>query len=134
MEKEHQRRVAEIERERRTLEAHIRSCQQRLLAERQTLRDDLGEQGGSLDVVRLRLQASVSNAIIAQAERGVLELAGVHARLNEARATLLEATTARKAVERLRERELEAWRLRERKAEEREADELNVMRAGKDTP
>ena len=44
-EKEHQRRVAEIERERRSLEDHIRSCQQRLLVERQSLRDDLGQAG-----------------------------------------------------------------------------------------
>lgn len=131
VEMQHQRHVAEIEQERRTLEDRIRSCQQRLLAERDSLRAEL-VQAGTLDVNRLRLQASVSNGIVAQAERSVVELAGVHARLKEARAGLLKATTERKAVERLRERAVEAWRLRERKREERELDELNVMRAGKD--
>jgi len=130
IEREHQRDVAVLEATRRSLEDAIRECQRRLLEERTALREDLKGPGRRLDVARLRLQASVSGSIVAEAQRKVVELSGVHTRLEAARARLLEASTERKAVERLKERELEAWRLREKRREEREMDELNVMRAG----
>jgi flagellar export protein FliJ len=131
-EREHQRIVASIEAERRALEDRIRAGQARLESERHDLRVDLLTGPRILDVPALRLQASVSATIIAQAQRAVIELSGVHKRLEAARARLLEATTARKAVERLRERALEAWKLREKRREDRELDELSVMRASRE--
>lgn len=132
LERQRQCEVAEIEVERRALEDRIRDCQDRLGAERRALREDLVSRGGTLDVVRIRHQAAVSGAIVGQAQRAVLQLAGVHKRLEEARGRLIEATTARKAVERLRERELEAWRLRLKRLEDRELDEIAVMHAAKE--
>jgi flagellar export protein FliJ len=133
-ERDHQRIVAGLEARRRALEDRIRDCQGRLESERQDLRVDLLTGKRILDVRALRLQVSVAGAITARAQRLVIELAGVHARLDDARARLLEATTARKAVQRLRERELEAWRLREKRREARELDELSVMRAASREP
>jgi flagellar export protein FliJ len=131
-EREQQRIVASIEAERHAIEERIRAGQARLESERHDLRNDLLNGPRLLDVQSLRLQAALAGAIVAQAQRAVIELAGAHKRLDAARARLLDATTARKAVERLRERALEAWKLREKRREDRELDELSVMRASRE--
>lgn len=134
VERDRQLEVARIEIERRALEEEIRACRDRLTSERAAMRVDLGA-NAKIDVTRLRWHAGVSGSIVGEAQRAVLKLAGVHQRLETARAALLEATTARKAVETLEQRALEAWRLQERRKEERELDELNVIRAGaKESP
>ena len=65
------------------------------------------------------------------AQRLVLELAGVHRRLDAARERLREASRKRQAMERLRERRFAEWRAAQEKAETSALDELAVSAAAR---
>lgn len=125
--------VAEIERERLRLEDEIRACDRSIRAEKSELTERLASEreGGAVDIGSVRLQANASLNLIASAQRRVVVLAGVHARLDKARLALLEASVRRKALERLRERAIEAHLRDEARAERAEEDELSVMRQGR---
>jgi flagellar export protein FliJ len=133
-EREHQLAVAALEREKSLLESSIRAYQQDLSVERDELRDQLASGPATLDLRGVRFQAGASLRLIALAQRAVLQLAGLHKRLDAARLKLLQATMRRKGVEMLKERRLEEWKLRQKKAEEAALDELNVVRAGRPDP
>lgn len=133
-ERERQLAVAALERERQQLEDLIRSYQRDLTSERDELREQLtGERMGTatLDLRGVRFQAGASLRLVTLAQRTVLQLAGVHKKIDAARLLLLEATTRRKGVEMLRERRLEEWKLEQKKREEAALDELNVVRAAR---
>src|SRR5437868_3972080 len=102
VEEERQRAVAMLERERVRLEDVIRECQRSIENEQGELR--AGLLAGDLAVARRQAAAAAHHNVAAQ--RAVLELAGVHQRLLVARAALLKAAKARKAVDLLRERHL----------------------------
>ncbi len=125
LEQEQQRVVAELESTRATLEGTIRSCQDALVRERSEMRSMLQ----AADMRGVRFQAGAATRIIASAQRAVLELAGVHKRLEAARAVLLEATKRRKAVDLLKERRFEEWRYQQARREAEATDEIAVMRA-----
>jgi flagellar biosynthesis chaperone FliJ len=133
VERERQLRVALIERERLDQEWKIRSIHVRIENEKRELATYLhAEQSeGGVDIRGVRLQASSSLSLVGRAQREVLVLAGIHKRLDEARLHLLEATTARKAVEKLKERRWEAWREVQRGVEARALDEIAVMRGAR---
>lgn len=133
VERERQLIVAAAERERVTLEDQIRGYQAEISRERDELRDQLAGRTESalLDLRGVRFQVSSTLRIMTLAQQAVLKLAGVHRRIEAARAQLLEATTARKAVEKLRERRLEDWRDEQRKIEAAALDELAVMAASR---
>ena len=136
-ERDRQLAVAALERRRLELEEFIRGCQRRIEQEREDLRGQLGsgEETVRVDMDGVRVQANAGLHMVARAQRAAIELAGVHRRLETARTTLIEATTGRKAVERLRDRRYEAWLEAQKKAEAAEVDELATMRAGrKDEP
>ena len=133
-EREHQLAVAALEREKSLLESSIRAYQQDLSVERDELRDQLASGPATLDLRGVRFQAGASLRLIALAQRAVLQLAGLHKRIDAARLKLLQATMRRKGVEMLKERRLEEWKLRQKKAEEAALDELNVVRAGRPDP
>jgi flagellar FliJ protein len=127
VEQQKQRGVAEVEAQRAVIEGRLRELQRAITQEK-------AEQGAKLrtgDVAGARGQAAAIVKLAAAAQRTVLELAGVHKRLEAARADLLEATKRRKAVELLRERRFEEWRLDLERREAAETDELAVMRAGR---
>lgn len=126
VERDRQKVVAELEAQRVSLEDVIRRCQDGLARERMQLREMLK---GS-DLRGVRYQVAASGRLAATAQRAVLELAGVHKRLEAARQALLEAARQRKAVELLRERRFEEWRQEQNRRESAAADELVVMRAG----
>ncbi|MEM9560896.1 MAG: flagellar FliJ family protein, partial [Planctomycetota bacterium] len=66
-----------------------------------------------------------------RAQAAVVRLAGVYERLDRARLELLEAATARRAVELLRDRRLEAWKRDELRREQLVLDDLtNADRFG----
>jgi flagellar export protein FliJ len=69
-----------------------------------------------------------------QGQRIVLELAGVHRRLDSARIALIEAARRRRAVELLRQQRLEQWQAAQDKAETDAIDELAVIRAAQIEP
>lgn len=120
--------VAELERERRTLEDRLRAQQESITAGKHALRVSLI---GSLEVHALRSHAASTMRVMKDAQRMVIELAGVHKRLENARAELIEATKQRRAVELIREQRYEAWKRVQEKAETNAMDELAVIAAAR---
>lgn len=118
--------VAEVERERVELESRLRRCREAIDQEREESRRALGVGGIALGDVRRQTTATV--ALDARARELVVQLAGVHVRLERRRVSLRAATSKRKGVELLRERRHEAWRLEQSRAEAGLLDELAVMR------
>jgi flagellar export protein FliJ len=125
--------VADLERQRLDIEAFIRECAERLEQEKQDLRDHLGSgrTRASIDLRPVRLQAHASLQLVSRAQQAVVKLAGVHSRLDSSRLDLLRATTRRRAIEVLRDRQLEAWKMEIERRENQALDELNVARAGR---
>jgi len=133
-ERERQLAVATLERERQQLEELLRSYQRDLTGERDELRDQLAAtQAGAatLDLRGVRFQAGASLRLITLAQRAVLQLAGVHKKIDAARLLLLQAAMRRKGVEMLREKRYEEWKLEQKRKEEASLDELNVVRASR---
>lgn len=133
VEREKQRRVAELERERLAFEGEIAQYQRSISAERDDLRRRLFEEraGGRVVLGEVRQQATASLGLIARAQRAVVRLAGVHRRLDAARLELIQATAERRGVEVLRERRFEAWKLEQERREAGDLDEMAVMRAAR---
>ncbi len=132
-ERERQKAVATLQRQRVALEEEIRGCQRAIDQEKADLRMLLGAGGGgAVDLRGARLQASTSLHHMARAQRAVLKLAGVHKQIAHARTDLLEATKRRKAVENLKERRFEQWKRDQDAIEARELDDLSVMRHGRE--
>ena len=128
VEQRHQRAVAMIEQERRGIEERIRNQQRQIADGKQAVRSGLI---GDVDAQGLRQHAAASLHLMRQAQRLVLELHGVHKRLDAARAVLIEAAKARRAVELLRERRWEEWKTAQEKAETAALDELAVIAAAR---
>ncbi len=128
VEREKQLAVAEVEREKTRLENQIRRCQQMMDDEKRTLRDTLGAGTGGVDLQSVKLQASATLGHHLDAHRAVLELAGVYTKLEQARKALVQASSAKKAVELLKDRALQAHNDEIKSSEARELDELAVMR------
>lgn len=128
-EREKQRAVAEIERERREYEDRLRQMQQHITAGKGELR---GRLTGRIDPAALRQQAHNSLSLSRKAQRTVLELAGVHKRLDAARRELVEAMRRRRAVELLRDKRYEQWLAEQEKADTAMIDELAVNAAARE--
>ena len=126
---------AKVDRERVELENRIRGFQKSIVAFKRDLREALAGERASPDagaapitLPDVRLQAGASLTLMGKAQSTVLELAGVHRRLDEARAALLEAARARQAVELLKEHRYDEWKRAEDKREAAELDDLSTMR------
>lgn len=138
IEEKHQRLVAELERERLALEDKIRGYQRSIMSAKEDLRRRLSSEQRAAELERtggtgvclsdVRLQANASLHLVVLAQQTVLELAGLHRRLDAARLELLKATTGRKAVELLKTKRHQEWKEEIRRKEDAELDELNVMR------
>ncbi|MFB0984751.1 MAG: flagellar FliJ family protein [Phycisphaerales bacterium] len=123
-----QRRVAELEASRRKLEDGLRARQARIGESRAQLR---GRLMGAIDPSMLRGQANASLAGMRDAQRVVLELAGIHRRLQSVMAELRAASRDRRAVEILKERRLEDWRREQDRREQAELDEIAMIRGSR---
>lgn len=138
VERTRQLAVAAVEQERAAAEDELRQCQAGIDRERALMRDMLAPaaDGSSraVDLRGVRMQAASSLSLVGRVSRGAFRLAGVHRRLDAARAELLKATTARKAVETLRERRYEEWVAEQKKKEAAALDELAVLRGGAKDP
>ncbi len=121
-EEEAQRAVAALERQRLELEETLRRRQEEIRNEKDALR---GRLVGELDVRGLRLQAGSSVHLVRKARQAVLALAGLHRRMGEARAALVEAARRRRAMELLRERRYGEWKAGLDKTETAELDEIS---------
>ncbi|MBL4697381.1 MAG: flagellar FliJ family protein [Phycisphaerales bacterium] len=129
-EREKQLAVALLERERLALESRIRMCQRMMEDERITLSAALGT-GQRVDLKAVKMQAGASLKHNFEAQRTVLELAGVFRKLQGARRELASAAARRKAVELLRDQQLEAFNQDLKMKESHELDEMSVMRFGR---
>ncbi|MDY7109689.1 MAG: flagellar export protein FliJ [Planctomycetota bacterium] len=127
-EREKQRAVAELERQRLDLEDALRRRQAFIVEGKAALRDRLV---GDLDMPSLRAHAGSTVQVMREAERLVLELAGVHKRLEAARGELVEAARERRSLELLRDRRLAQWKAALNKAEDAALDELAVHAAAR---
>jgi flagellar FliJ protein len=123
-----QRRVAELEASRRKLEDGLRARQARIGESRAQLR---GRLMGAIDPSMLRGQANASLAGMRDAQRVVLELAGIHRRLQSVMAELRAASRDRRAVEILKERRFEDWRREQDRREQAELDEIAMIRGSR---
>ena len=123
-----QRRVAELEASRRTLEDGLRARQARIGESRAQLR---GRLMGAIDPSMLRGQANASLVGMRDAQRVVLELAGIHRRLQSVMAELRAASRDRRAVEILKERRFEDWRREQDRREQAELDEIAMIRGSR---
>ena len=125
IEQQKQRAVAELELQRLRIEETIRMHQQRITHERLQQRSLLlaGDVGGA------RSQSAAAVRVAATAQKAVFELSAVHARLEVARAELLEAAKRRKVIELLRERRVEEWKREQNRLEAAATDELAVIKA-----
>lgn len=128
-----QRDLAAIERERVEIERQILEAQRDIATQRSDLRDALSPGGAEsgLDVRAVRLQSRASLHSVAALQRLALKLAGVHQRIERARAELLRATADRKAVELLKQRRYEAWLREENKREALAVDDMVNARAAR---
>ena len=126
-ERDKQMIVATLERERLALESRIRMCQQMMEDERATLSQALAT-GQRVDLREVKMQAGATLTHNFEAQRTVLELAGVFHKLQSARQVLIEAAARRKAVELLRDQQLEAHKRELDKKESHDLDEMSVMR------
>lgn len=133
VERQRQVVVAGLERERLVLEDELRAIHRAITAEKMELREQLTPNvSGSqvrLDLRGVRFQAVASLRLAARAQQVVLRIAGAHARLEQARAHLLDAAKARKAVELLREKHREEFEAEQKRRENAGLDDLLVMRA-----
>lgn len=123
-----QLKVAELERIRRGLEDALRRQQELITTAKSSLK---GRLVGTLDVDDLRAHAGATIGQMRAGHRILLELAGVHTRMDAARAELIEASRRRRAVELLRDRRYEAWRRALDRAEDAAIDELAVQAAAR---
>jgi flagellar FliJ protein len=132
VERQRQVAVAVLERERLALEDELRAVQRAIVAEKGELREQLSPNVGGasarLDLRGVRFQAGASLRLATRAQQVVLRLAGTHTRLEQARGLLLEAAKARKAVELLRERQLEEFVVEQKRREFAALDDMMVMR------
>ena len=120
--------VAEPESERVAVEDGLRRRQRSIVESRADARDELI---GTVDPSRLRATANVSLAVMRDAQRTVLELAGLHRRLEAAQERLREASRDRRAIEIVRERRFEDWKQAIDRREQAALDELATIRGAK---
>lgn len=136
LEKQRMVAVAELERERLTLEDRIRAAHESVEAERLELREQLSGmregEGRLVDLRGVRFQAGAAVVLRARTQQLVLQLAGLHKRLEKVREELRQAVAARKAVDLLRDRRFEEWRRELARREAMTLDELATMRGVRD--
>ncbi|MFN0011075.1 MAG: flagellar export protein FliJ [Phycisphaerales bacterium] len=138
-EKMRMRAVGELEAQRLAVEGRVEALQAGLRAGREEWRDAVsgrgggGAGGGALSVIGARMAANASLHGVVELQRAAIELAGLAQKIGRARAELLKATVAKKAVELLKRRRFEAWKREQDRRETGLLDDLVVMRHGRAT-
>ncbi len=123
VEREAQRLVAERERDRLAILSELDELQARDAGERRDLSQRLGATG-RLDAKALRQQSVTTMQVSRQIREAALRAAGAGQRLAEARAVLTRATARRRAIELVREQQLDEFKARERRRETESLDEM----------
>lgn len=122
--------VAAIERERQALERALAERQREIRACKEDLRAMLGGgDSGVVDPRPVRLQAAAAFRAQAQSQRLLLQLAGVHRRLESAKEELRRASSAKRAVELLKARRHSQWKREMDRRDSAEMDEIGTRAA-----
>lgn len=127
--------LAAIERERLELEDRLRALQRDIAMTKMDVRSRLS--GGGVNLPELRMQSAASLHQVGMAQRLAIELAGVYARIEMARAALLKASADRKGVDLIREKRLAEWTYEQQRRENAQLEEVaaqQFIRGMRDKP
>ena len=125
IEKEHQRKVAEIQQEIQLLTRQIRDAQTRIVLENRALTSS--QLVGTLDMAYIAHQKRYVGNLHFRIAMTLQRLAEVEKTLAAVRAELIEAAKARKVIEKLRQRQFARWRDEQDRKEAAELDEIGTQ-------
>jgi len=123
IEDQRQRDLAKVLRQRMILLDQLKATQGTISQSKGDLRSGLI---GRVDMDRVAGFARYSGQATARAHAIVAKLATVERQAEAARAVLLEATRARKAIERLRDKQFRKWKTEQSRREAAMLDEIGV--------
>jgi flagellar protein FliJ len=127
VEKEKQRRLAQVQQEILDVHRHIQETQNLIQVENQTL--GAKELTGRLDLLYIAHEKRFVGALAVRIALALQKLAGLEQTLAGVRAELLAAARARKVIEKLREKQFARWRLEQERKESAETDEIGTQLA-----
>ena len=127
IEKEKQRRLAQVQQEIQILQRHIRETQTLIAAENRTL--GTRELTGHLDMQYIAHEKRFVGALAVRIALAMQKLAALEPTFAAARAELLAAARARKVIEKLREKQFARWRLEQERKEAAVIDEIGTQLA-----
>ena len=120
LEEERQRELAQLLRQKLIIETQLRNQQQSISQDKQQM---AGSLTGQVDVRRIRQHAAHVGRAAVHAQRIAFRLLELNQLISKARSALNEAVVDRKAIEVLRDRHHEQWKLREKRIEAAQLDE-----------
>ena len=120
-----QRHLAKVLRQRMILRDQLRQMQQTITQSKQDLTEGLT---GTVDLAGVSGFARYSGQVTQRAHAFVTRLAVVEKQIDTARATLLEATHGRRAIELLRDKRRRLWQQQQDRREAAQLDEIAVQR------
>lgn len=120
-----QRDLAKIMRQRMILQNQLRSIQQTITQSKRDLSHGLI---GRVDLDQIAQFSRYSGQVTQRAHALVIKLAAVEKMIDKARAQLTQAMRDRQALQLLRDRRYEQWRLRQQRLESAQLDEMAVQR------
>ena len=116
-----------------TLMGQKHDIEQRLIGHQQMIQQgkELMRSGmvGTVDARALRMQSHAALGLMREAQAAAIALAGLGKRIQGARTKLDNARSRRRAVEILRERRYEEWKLQEERREVATLDDLAISAA-----
>jgi flagellar FliJ protein len=125
LEKDQQRKVAEIQQEAQYMQRQIRDAQTRIVLENRKLTSQ--QLVGKLDMAYIAHEKRYVGNLHVQIAFMMQKLAGVEERIAAARVELLAAAKARKVIEKLREKQLARWRAEQDRKEAAAMDEIGTQ-------
>lgn len=130
IEKEKQRRVAQVQQEMQAVRRHIQETQNRIAAENRTL--GKGELTGRLDMQYIAHEKRFVGALLVRIALAEQKLASLEQALAGAKAELLAAARDRKVIEKLRDKQFERWRQEQERKDAAATDEIGTQLAIRD--
>lgn len=127
VEKEKQRRVAQLQQEVQAVVRGIQEAQARISAENRTL--GVKELTGKLDMQYIAHEKRFVGALQMKISLAMQKLAGLEQTLAAARAELLTAARARKVIEKLKDKQFQRWRAEQERKEAAGMDEIATQLA-----
>jgi flagellar FliJ protein len=108
------------------IEQRLIAHQQMIQAGKDSMRDAMV---GEVDALALRLQSHAALGLLREAQAAAIALAGLAKRIAASRSELDVARSRRRAVEVLRDRRYEEWKLQQERREVADLDELATFSA-----